>query len=154
MTLGATVLALAGCGGDDGPSREEFAREADAICAPALVRLRGVKRRIDAAAAGADPDAIFTRSAGLLREGAGISRAAFDRIEALDQPGGAHGDIDAWVASNRRQAVLTDALAAAFDVQDETRIARLSERVDALEERNNATARRLGMRSCAERVVA
>ena len=47
------VLALgAGCG-DDGPSRAQFAREADAICTPALTRLRAVAARIDAAAAGA-----------------------------------------------------------------------------------------------------
>ena len=57
------------------------------------------------------------------------------------------------MASNRRQAALTAQLAAAFDVQDERRIAVLSERIDMLEERNNAAARRLGLRSCAERVL-
>ena len=147
------VLALgAGCG-DDGPSRAQFAREADAICTPALTRLRAVAARIDAAAAGADPDAIFGRTADLLREGAAISRASFDAIDVLDAPADDADAVGAWVASNRRQAGLTAQLAAAFDVQDEMRIAVLSERIDMLEERNNTAARRLGLRSCAERVL-
>lgn len=142
---------LAGCG-DDGASREEFARQADAVCGPALQRLRAVRERIDATASGADPDAIFARSAELLHDGATISRETFDRIEALEQPGNARGKVDAWIAAHRRQAALADALADAFAAQDETRIARLSEEVDALEERNSATARGFGMRSCATRV--
>lgn len=113
-----------------------------------------MRQRITAAAAGADPDVIFARSADLLREGAAISRAAVDRLEALDEPADDRALLDAWLASNRRQAALTDTLAGAFDAQDGTRIARLSEEVDALEERNNAAARRLGLRRCAERVVA
>ncbi|MDQ3630929.1 MAG: hypothetical protein M3417_06595 [Actinomycetota bacterium] len=151
MALGASLL-LAGCGGESGPSRAQFAREADAICRPALAQLRAVKQRIDAAAAGADPDVIFARSAALLREGTAISRAALDRIEALQEPGKTRDAVGAWVASNRRQAALTDALAAAFDIQDETRIAQLSGKIDELEDVNNATARGFGMRSCAERV--
>ena len=142
---------LASCGGD-GSSREAWASQADAICRPALAKLRVVKKRIDATAAGGDPDVIFARSADLLREGAAISRGAFDSIEALDEPGEEADAADAWVASNRRQAALTDELAAAFDGQDDTRIARLSEAVDALEEANNARARRFGMSACAERV--
>jgi len=113
-----------------------------------------VKQRIDAVAGGADPDVIFARSASLLRRGATISRATFDRIEAIEEPAEARDAVGAWVASNRRQAALTIALAAAFDAQDQTRVAQLSEQVDALEERNNATARSFGMRSCAQRVAA
>jgi hypothetical protein len=151
--VAALVAVVAGCG-DDGPSRATFARQADAICKPALGQLREVRDRIGAAAAGADPDAIFTTSADLLREGAAISRRTFDRVETLDTPAGDRDAVGAWIADNRRQAAVTDELAAAFDAQDQTRIARLSERVDALEERNNEAARELGLRSCAERVQA
>ena len=149
----AAAALLAGCG-DDGPSRASFARRADAVCAPSLTRLRDVKERIDAAATGADPDAIFARSATLLREGAAISRATFDRIEALEQPSGVRDAVDAWVAANRRQVAVTEALAGAFAAQDETRIARLSEQLDELDDANNTEARKLGMRACAERVDA
>lgn len=146
------MVALAGCGGGGGPSREAFARQADAVCRPALTELRAVEKRLDAVAAGADPDVIFARSAALLREGTAISRASMDRIEILQEPDAAQDKVGAWVASNRRQAALTDALAAAFEAQDDTRIAQLSGKVDELEDANNATARSLGMRSCAERV--
>ena len=86
--------------------------------------------------------------------GAAISRATFDRIEGLQAPGAQRDAVGAWVADNRRQAALTDALADAFEAQDQTRIARLSEQVDELDERTNATAHDFGMRSCAERVQA
>jgi len=118
-----------------------------------MAQLRAVKQRMDAVADGADPDLIFARSASLLRRSAAVTRATFDRIEALEEPGAARDAVGAWVASNRRQAALTIALAAAFDAQDQTRIARLSEEIDALEERNGATARGFGMRACAQRVV-
>ncbi len=143
---------LPGCG-DDGPSRAAFAREADRVCAPALARLRGVRDRIDEAAAGSDPDAIFARSAQLIRSGAAISRGAFDRIEALDPPADGAEAVAAWIAANRRQAARTDALAGAFAAKDETGIARLSEEVDELDVANNAAARALGMRACAARVA-
>ena len=144
---------LAGCGAE-GPSRAEFARQADAICRPALAHLLTVKERIDTVSAGADPDVIFTRTATLIHKGAAISRATFDRIEGLEAPGAQRDAVGAWVAANRRQAAMTDALADAFDAQDQTRIAQLSEEIDELDERTNATARGLGMRSCAERVQA
>ncbi len=112
-----------------------------------------MEQRIDAVADGADPDVIFARSASLLRREAAISRATFDRIEALEEPGATRDAVGAWLASNRRQAALTITLAEAFDAQDQTRIAHLSEEVDALEERNSATARGFGMRACAQRVL-
>lgn len=146
------ALLLAGCGGDRGPSRAAFARGADAICRSALARLSAVKQRIDEAATGTDAGLILSDSARLLREGAGVSRAAADRIAALEKPREAADAIDAWVASNRRQAAQTEALAAAFRAGDQARIGRLSATVGALEQRNNATARGFGMRSCAEPV--
>jgi hypothetical protein len=112
-----------------------------------------VKHRIDTVAAGADPDVIFMRSAALLRREAAVSRATLDRIEALEEPDAARDAVGAWLASNRRQAALIITLAEAFDAQDQRRIAQLSEEVDALEERNSATARGFGMRACAQRVV-
>ena len=112
-----------------------------------------MKHRIDTVAAGADPDVIFTRSAALLRREAAVSRATFDRIEALEEPAAARDAVGAWLASSRRQAALTITLAEAFDAQNQTRIAQLSEEVDALEERNSATARGFGMHACAERVA-
>jgi hypothetical protein len=115
--------------------------------------LRKVKAQIDEVAAGADAEAIYAQTATLVREGARISRRAFDRIEALTPPGDDREAVDAWVAANRRQAVRTDELAKAFAAQDQTRIAELSEEVDALDATNNAAAAELGMRTCAERVA-
>lgn len=146
------ALGAGACGGED-RSRTDFAREADAVCAPALVRLRALRARIDTVASGADADAIYARTADLLRDGAGVSATVVDRIESLAAPDDDADAIAAWLAANRRQAVLMRRLAAAFDAQDQTQIARLSGAVDVAEERNNAVARRLGMRRCAERVT-
>jgi len=60
--------------------------------------------------------------------------------------------ISAWIAGNRRQVALTEQLAGAFETQDEQAIARVSGEIDTLDGANNATARRLGLRVCAQRV--
>ena len=152
MALAMLVIAAAGCGGQE-RLRADFVQEADAVCGPALVRLRVLQARIDVVAAGADADAIYARTADLLRDGAGVAGAVLDRIESLEAPAEDADAIAAWLAANRRQAALTRRLAAAFDAQDQTRIARLSGAVAAAEEGNNAVARGLGMRRCAERVA-
>ncbi len=151
MALAGALLALAGCG-SSGPPREAFARQADAICAPALGKLRELDASLAVAGADPEPDAVYAKSAALLRERVAVSRGAFDRIEALEEPAEGADAIDAWVAASRRQAVVTEELAAAYAAQDQTRIARLSERADELEERNSATAAGLGLGRCAERV--
>ncbi len=71
----------------------------------------------------------------------------------LERPAAADGAIRAWIAARRRQAALTTELARGFEAQDETRIARLVERVDALDARNDAAARGLGLHRCGERVA-
>lgn len=53
----------------------------------------------------------------------------------------------------RRGAALTDTLAAAYEARDDARIAQLSGRVDAMGEASAAAARKLGTRTCAERVT-
>ncbi len=148
MVLAAAV-ALAGCG-DSGPTRAEFARQADAVCAPELVKLRALRERIDTA--GGDSRAVFSRSAALLRESTAVGRAAYDRIEALERPSEAEEQIAGWIAAERRQAALTDRLAGAYEARDDARIAQLSGRADQQAGATVAAARELGMRACAQRV--
>ncbi len=153
--MGAAALAavlVAACGGGDGPTRAQFAKRADAICAPALKELRAVSAQIDEVAAGAEPGPIFSRSATLIRRGQSITARTFDRIDALDPPAADRDAIKAWVADNRRQSALSGQLASAFETQDQKRIALVAEEIDALDTKSNRVAARLGMRACAERI--
>lgn len=155
LALVAAVAAggLAGCGGGDaGPSRAEFAKQADGVCGPALTKLRKISARIDEVAAGNDPGPIFRLSAKLIRQSQGVTTRTFDRIGALDQPPGDRDAIKGWVADNRRQNALAGELASAFEAQDQKRIALVSERIDALNTKNNAFAKTFGMKVCAEQI--
>jgi hypothetical protein len=148
VTLGATA-----CGGSDAPSKAEYAKQADAICAPALVQLRRVAARLQQVAAGNDPAVIFRDTAREVRRSLTTSRQVTDRLDALAVPGGKDADrAKDWVAAQRRQIDLTDQLAAAFEARDERRVSQLSERIDVLNESNNRVARSFGMKACAEDV--
>jgi hypothetical protein len=146
------AVALAGCGGDAGPSRADFAKRADGVCGPALEKLRVISAEITDVSAGGDPGPIFKKSAVLIRRSQVITTRAFDDIDALDQPAGDRDAIKGWVADNRRQNALAGQLASAFDRQDQKRIALVSEEIDALNTKNNAFAMRFGMKVCAEQI--
>lgn len=150
--VAAGLLAGCGGGGDSGPSRAEFAKQADGLCGPALRQLRAISARIDEVAAGSDPGPIFRQSAKLIRESQGVTTTTFDRIAGLDQPSADRDAIKGWVADNRRQNALAGELASAFEAQDQKRIALVSEKIDALNTKNNAFATRFGMKVCAEQI--
>nr|MBA2349866.1 hypothetical protein [Solirubrobacterales bacterium] len=117
-----------------------------------LTKLRALRERLDAAGAAGDARAVFSRSAALLRESAAVSRATLDRIEALERPPKAEDEIAAWIARSRRQATLTDTLADAYEARDDARVAQLTGRLDEGAAAAGEAAKRLGMRTCAERV--
>ncbi len=131
----------------------EWAEAADAICAPALVEQRRLGERLQAASAAGTPEAVFERSAAVLRERAARTQATLDGVEALARPDAlSEGEIQSWLAAARRGATLTVKLADAYEGQDDARIAQLTGQADRRAEATLARARALQLRSCAERV--
>ena len=141
-------MALAGCGGDDGSSREAYAAEAQTICAEAASTIAPLERQVREAAGLSEPDLIFRRTAELQRRLAAESAKIVDRLDATE-----HDEDDeqlhAWMATLRRARVAREELADAYDARDLEAIARTAAATDRLAQQADAWARRTGMPACA-----
>jgi hypothetical protein len=149
--LATAAVALAGCGGSskDDEARAAFARRADAICRAGDVEARRLQDAVAAAQRGSDRHRVFAELARLTRRAVTISAPFVERLDALEKPGADREELQAWIAASRRHLVLVERLANAFGREDETRVATLSEQIDALAMRNDAFARDYGMEDCA-----
>ncbi len=141
-------MALAGCGGRDAPSREEYAAQAQGICARAAATIAPLERQVREAARLSEPDLVFRRTAELQRRLAAESARITDRLDAVR-----HDEEDeqlhAWLATMRRARVARQELADAYGARDLEAIARTAAARDRLGQRADAWARRTGMPACA-----
>ena len=144
----AALLALAGCGGEDRPTKEEFARSADAIC----VDLN--KQSDELGGTDANSPADFVEFARRARE---TAREAVRRVRGLEVPGGADGEVaKAWQDAVARQAdeELIPALdrleAAAREEDEQALLAAAQELQDVDSSRAERLAADLGATRCAD----
>lgn len=147
-----TAVMVGGCGGGGGggAGKDDFIAQADQVCAAGNKALATFDARMAEAQRGADPSEVFPALATVTREAAAASQPFLLRLDALKTPNDDRDELKAWVADRRRQQSLLDELADAFEQQDEGTIATLSQRVDALNEKGNAFARKYGMAECAK----
>jgi hypothetical protein len=149
VTATAVIVAVAGCGGDDGVSKADFIRRADAICREGNAKVRALQDDIAAAQRSSDQRRVYAELARLTARSAQLSSPYVARLDALDTPAGDRDELKAWVAGARRQLDAVRRMSTAFRAGDDARIATLAEQVDALASRTNAFARRYGMTDCA-----
>ena len=143
----AGVVALTGCGGDDRPSRDEFAAEAEKVCAD-------LERRSDELSRTRPQD-----DAEIVEFATGARSAAQDavkRIRELDVPEGGDGEkAEQWQAAVVREAddqlipALDDLEQAARDGDDQAILA-AAQRIQGLEStESDGLAREIGAEGCA-----
>ncbi|HEX8205478.1 MAG TPA: hypothetical protein VF587_05410 [Solirubrobacteraceae bacterium] len=144
----AALFALAGCGGEDKPSKEEFARSADAIC----VDLEKQSQELAETQATSTQDIVDF--AGRARE---TARSAVSRVRDLEVPEGADGDVaEAWQDAVVTQAEdelipALDRLEKAAKENDEQALLAAAQELEALESsRAERLAGDLGARRCAD----
>jgi hypothetical protein len=89
----AAVALLAACGGDDGPSKDEFIEEADAICAEGETKAEELGRDAFADPQNPTREEVLT----LLQEAVPIQRDIIDQVRALEQPADDEDEIDAFL---------------------------------------------------------
>ena len=135
------------CGGG-GPSRDEYAAEAQTICARAAATTAPLERQVREAARLSEPDLVFRRTADLQRKLAAESAKVADRLDAVrhDEE---DEELHAWLATLRRARVARQELADAYGARDLEAIARTAAARDRLGQRADAWARRTGMPACA-----
>lgn len=149
LALLLATLALPACGGDDddGVSREDYAERVDRVCDDAVRELRELDLR------GAETRAEIT---GLFDDLIVKSRAAVDRVKALERPEGDAGETaDRFVGALDREfergllPALED-LKNAILSGDREAAADAAERLNALENaESDRFARELGADGCA-----
>ena len=149
LALLGAVATLAGCGGgEEKPTKEEFARSADAICAELD------RQSEELAGADADSPEEFVSFARRARDAA---REAVRRVGELEVPEGADGEVaQAWQDAVRTQAEeevipAFDKLEKAAQANDEQAlVAAAQELQDVDSSRADRLATDLGARRCAE----
>lgn len=148
--LAALVVALAGCG-DDGPSKEDFTKRADAICKDANAAVAPIKEQSAAAQRESDPDQVFAAMSRVTRRTADVTEPFVARLDTLETPSDDRDELKGWIADLRRQLQLVERLGRAFAGRDQQQIVMLAQQVEAIETRTNRFAASYGMRECAKR---
>jgi hypothetical protein len=107
-----------------------------------------LERRATVAQRSADADAVFRALADLTGRRARATTPFLDDLDSLPVPDADRDRIDGWIAGLRRRTAVLAQLATAYARQNAADVARLSEREDALAERDAAFAEAYGMRAC------
>ena len=144
-----TVLAIGGCGGDDGaPSRKDYAQDADRVCSDVEDQLERINRT--------DPDSPDELAAELERIKTAV-RKGLRRLRRLERPEGDAGETaDQLVRQLDRELEgqafpALDRLKAAARKRDPVARRAAARRLAALDDsRSDRLARKLGADECAE----
>jgi len=147
LVLGLAALVMSACGGDDGVSREEYAKRVDKVCNDAERQLKSLDIRSARTPA---------EVAALLDDVIAASRGAIDRLKAVERPSGDAGQAaDRFVATLRREfekdaLPALDTLKSAIRRGDRAAAADAAKRLNELENaKSDRFARQLGAHSCA-----
>jgi cytochrome c556 len=149
-TIGAVaaVLALAGCGGSDKPSKDEFAKSAEKVCADLEKQSQELSQ--------SEPDNAqeivdFTKKA------RSTAQDAVKKIRALETPEGSDGDkAKEWQAAVTAEAEnqlipALDKLEQAAQSGDEQAIVKAAQDIQGIEAtRSDKLAREIGAEGCAD----
>jgi hypothetical protein len=145
LLLGAT---LAACDGNDAPSKEEFAEEADRICAAAEDRIQEIDN--------ADPDSPAELER-VINKVKATGNAGVARLEKVELPDGEDGEkAKQFVTTSSRewkeqQVPALDELVAAVNAKDEIKLRSAGRKLDSLQNLpSEKIATDLGADECAE----
>jgi hypothetical protein len=143
LAVVGAALVVAGCGGNGGGgdrlTREEYASQANAICAD-------FKRDVDALEAPQSFEGVV--------EYAEKARPIFDehlgRLKDLSPPEELEDTVDRWLATGDRARQRLDDLEAAARDRDERRFAELQAELAREDRESDRLARQVGATTCAE----
>ena len=133
----AATAAVAGCGGSSGPSKAEFVKKADALCAqinkahppkPGAKTLRG--------------------AAPIWTEEGGIRRELDGKLRKLDIPDAAKSDFDAYNAGTVKILAAIDKMAADAKAGDEKKFGVDQKTFDTESTAREKPAIKLGFKTC------
>ncbi len=141
LAVGALVLAAAaaGCGGDDRLSRDEYIKQADAICAK-------YEKRLDALP---EPKNVEDLQR-LVAEGLPIAREGINELKKLKPPEDLEAKVNQWHERNEANLDKIEELVQAAEQGDEQKIQTLAAEADENEQEADRLAREIGLDDCAQ----
>jgi hypothetical protein len=141
------VLALSACGGDDAPSKAEFAEKAEKICKNAEKQLENIGENATS------PDEIADAVDKVIDQ----SQSSLDELRDLDRPEGDAGEAaDTFVAALERDIEdkgipALEELRDAVRDNDQTAAQKAAQKLQAIETSNtNELAKKIGAAGCGE----
>jgi hypothetical protein len=139
LTVFALAAVAAGCGGGDRLSREEYVKQADAICAK-------YEKRLDAL-----PQPESTEDLKMLVDkGLPIAREGNTELKDLKPPEDLEAKVEEWHERNDRNLELIADLGQAAEDGDEERIQTLAAEAEENETEADRLAGEIGLKDCAE----
>lgn len=150
LTVAIAVIAgvLSACGGDDAPSQEEFAKNADGVCTDVEQELKSLGK-INANS----PEEL----SGLVDQLKSRINEGVERLTKLDRPKGDAGKTAEDFVNTLNNELRTQAIPALDELQqaarerDRVKLRAAGRKLDALSEtRSDQLARKLGADECAQ----
>ena len=147
ILLSLLALALASCGGDDAPSREDFAERANEICRETEEALENVGEDAES------PQDVADAVDQVIKE----SRSAVDQLADLERPEGDAGEAAETFVEATRTEIEDEGIPALEDLRDaladgdQQAAQEAAQRLQGIEsDESNKAARELGADECAE----
>jgi len=136
----AAILALTACGGDDGPTAEEYAAQGNVACTAAAKKMRALKR----------PTADSAEAvSGYAKQVAPIVRTRLTALEALEPPDDLERFHDRLIEDQKTLAAAIETVAEAAGRNDRATAQRASQEGAGATARSMLLFRRLGLTACA-----
>ena len=133
----AATAAVAGCGGSSGPSKAEFVKKADALCA-----------QINKAHPPKPAPKNAKEAAAIWTEEGTIRRELDKKLRGLDVPDDAKSDFDAYNAGTQKILATIDSMAADAKANDEKKFTADQKQFDAEAAAREKAAIKLGFKTC------
>jgi hypothetical protein len=147
ILLSLLAFALASCGGDDAPSREDFAERANEICRETEQALEDVGQDAES------PQDVADAVDQVIEE----SRSAVDQLADLERPEGEAGEAAETFVNATRTEIEDEGIPALEDLRDaladgdQQAAQEAAQRLQSIEsDESNRAARDLGADECAE----
>jgi hypothetical protein len=155
---------LAGCGGGssssttggapdaaDAAALARYVAAADAVCKSENDRLAAPAAKLEAAMLSAQKSGELAGAAGGLKTFQAAVREGLARLEAVEPPAAANGQVEAIIATQTDQVELFGELARAFEAEDRTAAQKVETRLANSKKRYGRQTAKLGFKVCGVR---